>query len=485
MIPVLFENNATSFNTNGLCRLRDMIEARATEERNGVFELDFTYPVNGAHFADIIAGRIVCATHDDTGDVQPFEIVSATRPIDGVVSFHAVHISYRQSQMTVAGTNVQSLADAFTLLQTAEPANPFTYWTDKTNLGYLAAADGTPRSVRQFLGGSEGSILDVYGGEYEWDGFTVKLHSSRGQTRDFAIRYGVNLLEYNDETDYQGTFTSCTAFWKNQDGDIITATATLGENGYNGNDIRVALDLSDRFEEMPTAADLQTVALAYMRQNHTAAPLQNIKVNFVRLADVGEFDDLANLLTCQLCDTVRVIFPAYNVQANFKIVRVVWDVLGGRYLEMELGDLSQSLSEALGLSSSFGGAGSSLDFADYVVEQGREAITGGVWRWREWNTGKVEMWYAGTITLGTSDSSARGVYRRSEWVTLPNSYALNDLTAIVAGLYSGEWYGCGGKRNANDGATEPYSKIQVMAYSISSAPLSTANNVNIYVCGQK
>lgn len=487
MTPILFESNATTFTNNGICRLRDALSVLVTEERNSVFECDFEYPTNGANYAEITCGRIIGVTHDETGDVQPFEIVSATRPINGVVTFHAVHISYRQSQITVAGSNVQSLADAFTLLEGAEPANPFTYWTDKTNTGYLAAADGTPRSVRQMLGGVEGSILDVYGGEYEWDAFTVKLWANRGQTRDFAIRYGVNLLDYNESIDHQGTFTSCTAFWKGTDGQIVIATASLGETGYNGQDIRVPLDLTDRFEQAPTVAQLQAEALAYMRANQTALPSQNIKVDFVRLADVGEFDEYAPLLSCNLCDKIRVIFPLYNVAADFKIVRTVWDVLRGRYVEMELGQLSQSLAEALGVNNAItpSGGGGGQTGADYVLDEGRQATTDGVWRWREWNTGKVELWYNGNVSLTKSDAAASGVNRRSAWVSFPNNYALYDVAAIAHGFYSGEWYGIGGKRNASDTLTEPHNKVQVMAYRISAAPVATAQDVNIYVCGQK
>ena len=375
MTPILYEKNETAFLTNGICRLRDVISCEITEERNGLYECNFTYPVNGANYGEIQFGRIIATTHDETGDVQPFEIVGATRPINGVVSYHAVHISYRQTQMVVAGQNINSLADAFTLLGNAAPQNPFTYWTDKTSTGYLAACDGTPRSVRQILGGVEGSILDVYGGEFEFDKYLVKLWANRGQTRDFAVRYGVNLLDYTDEIDNQGTFTSCLAFWKSGDGQIVSATATLDIDGYNGNDIRVALDLSSKFENAPSTADLQAAAISYMQNNQTYLPARNIKVDFVRLADMPEFEQYAPLLACNLCDSIKVIFPLYNTEAYFKIVRTVWDVLKGRYIEMELGALQTTLAEALGVSSG-GSSGGGFDGSGFVHIAGAETITG-------------------------------------------------------------------------------------------------------------
>ena len=368
MIPILFEKTETAFADNGIARLRDTLSAVVSEERNGIYELDFTYPVDGANYEKIICGRLVGVTHDESGDIQPFEIVQQTRPINGVVSFHAVHLSYRQSQMTATGSNINSLADAFTLLSTATPSNPFTYETDITSTSYMAGADGTPLSVRQLLGGVRGSILDTYGGEYEWDKWRVILHSARGETKDFAIRYGVNLLDYNDETSYQGTFTSCVAYWKSE-GEIVTTTATLNENGYNGNDICVPLDLSDKFENKPTTTQLENEALAYMRRNQTNIPSQSIRVDFVRLADMGEFSQFQDLLACKLCDSIKVIFPMYGVSASFKIVKTEWNVLEGKYIGMELGTLSTTLSEALGIgeTSTSGGSGGT----DYIIEEGK------------------------------------------------------------------------------------------------------------------
>ena len=140
MIPILYEASETGFDNNGLGRLRDCISCTVTEERNGVYECDFEYPVDGQNYDLIQIGRIIAVEHDDTNDVQPFDIVSYTRPINGIVQFHAVHISYRQSKMVANGTNINSLADAFTMLSNAIPENPFVYETDQTDTtGYMAA----------------------------------------------------------------------------------------------------------------------------------------------------------------------------------------------------------------------------------------------------------------------------------------------------------------------------------------------------------
>lgn len=367
MIPILFEATETSFATNGIARLRDCISCVVTEERNGVYECDFEYPIDGAHFEDIIPGRIIGVTHDESGDLQPFDIVSYSKPINGVASFHAVHISYRQSFLTVTGSGISSLADALDLLTQATPTNPFTYETDITSSAYFAGANGTPKTVRELLGGSEGSILDSYGGEYEFDKFSVKLKANRGQIRDFAIRYGVNMTEYTDDADYFGAFNSCVPYW-NGGGEtpVIGSRVDSGLTSYAGRDLCVPLDLSDKFENAPTTAQLEAEALAYMLRNQTHLPQQNIKVDFLRLQDYSGYEGFENLLQCNLCDTISVVFPKYGMTGAFKIVRTEFDVLENRYIEMELGALQTSLSEALGISGNdvviSGGGGASFRY---------------------------------------------------------------------------------------------------------------------------
>ena len=351
MIPILYDSNESAFTSNGLCRLRDIISCTVTEERNNIYECEFQYPVSGANYDLIKCGRIIAVIHDDTDDIQPFDIVSYSRPIDGVVTFRAVHISYRQSKMTASGTNVNSLASAFTLLKNAQPSNPFNYWTNKTSTGLFAAADGVPRSVRQMLGGSEGSILDCYGGEYEWDKWTVKLWGSRGQNLNLTIRYGLNLMSYDEDVDYSETFTSCIPYWVGGDDNAVVKgnVVKTGVVSFDGRENCVPLNLTDKFQDKPTAQQLETLAAQLMDSNRVFAGTQSIKVEFTRLQDSPEYESYAELMKCSLCDSINVVFPAYDTSARFKIVKTVYDVLEERFTEMELGSLSTTLSQALGL----------------------------------------------------------------------------------------------------------------------------------------
>lgn len=352
MIPILYEKTETAFASNGLGRLRDCISCTVTEERNEIYECDFEYPITGAHFDEIQIGRIIGVTHDDTGEVEPFDIVGYERPIDGVVTFHCTHISYRQSFYCVTASNISVIwptaFDKFT--NNSQPSgNPFTYTLDFPNgmtNTVISAFDGLPHTIRSILGGTEGSILDaiVGGCEYEWNKWNVILHESRGQKQDITIRYGVNMLEYNDELNIEEAYAACVPYWTDGTQKVIGDRQVGTLNTITNRGETVPLDVSEKFESKPTKAQVNAEGLRQINALKTAMPVQNITVKFVNLES-----ELAMLKTCRLCDTIRVIFPNYNIAGDFKIVKVVWDALEDRYEEMELGALSTSLAEALGI----------------------------------------------------------------------------------------------------------------------------------------
>lgn len=438
MIPILYESNETAFVSNGICRLTDCLSCVVTEERNGIYECDFEYPVNGAYYDQIQCGRIIGCTHEDSDDIQPFDIVSYSRPINGIVSFHAVHISYRQTELVAVGTNINSLESAFTMLGNAVPSNPFTYETDITSTNYMASADGVPRSVRQMLGGIEGSILDSYGGEYKWDKFTVHLWRNRGTIKEVTIRYGLNLVNYDEDVDYFGTYTSAIPYWKGNNGEagevVVIGSHTDSElESYSGRDICVPLDLSDKFENMPTTAQLEVHALSMMQTKNVNMPSQSISVDFIHLSEL-ERNELAK---CKLCDSIRVLFPRYGTDRYFKIVKTEFDVLQGRYTNMELGNLSTSLSEALGLSNSPDKQASGLaDGFNYTQYTASFSITA-----NNTSSGSIDVTRNGYKAIGisgwNSDNNSAVPIRLDIWSDQTVHYVLRNFsaTAITGTLY--------------------------------------------------
>lgn len=417
MIPILYDSYETNFTSNGLGRLRDCISCVVTEERNGIYECEFEYPITGRNYDLIQIGRIIGVEHDDSDDIQPFDIVSSTKPIDGVVTFHCTHISYRLSKVVASDTDVIALNIALEMFANGEPSNEFTFWTDMESETPFPLGDGIPRSVRSMLGGIEGSILDTYGGEYEWDRFNVKLWSSRGTDTSFTIRYGLNMTEFEDESDSSVCYSAVVPYWSGDvDGVQTVVKGSMVNSGLvtpSGRVEAIAMDMSQDFENQPTEAELEASALLKLNSTRPNVLAQSIQVSFIRLQDSNEYAQLSNLLGCKLCDTVNVEFPRYGMSGRFKIVKTEYDVLGERFTSMELGKLSTTLSEALGIGSSSGSGSSSGGGGSDITEIG----VSGIWTYRKWRSGIAECWGTQTITTAVATSPWGSAY----YGTLTNS----------------------------------------------------------------
>lgn len=374
MKPILYEKNETAFTSSGIGRLADCLECKVSHELgSGLWECDFDYPVTGILYDEITLGRVIAVTHNDTGTIEPFDIMAASRPINGVVSFHAVHISYRLTKYITSGTDIVSNFAALAMFRRAVPSPiPFTFQNSLPLIGgTMGMGDGVPRNVREMIGGGEGSFLDTYGGEVSWSGFTVSFQSRIGQQRDFIIRYGVNMMNYTEEQDGSECYTMAVPYWKGNDTVIVGNLVDSGLTPYN-RPTAVALDLSSSFQEEPTTAELEAKALQIMQSGQTNLPSRTINVDFVRLQDLEDYVGFTDLMTCELGDSIEVVFPMYGMQGVFRIVKVVWDVLRDRFESMTLGSLETTLAEALGISGGMtnvgagGGGGSAVQFTQVL-----------------------------------------------------------------------------------------------------------------------
>ena len=346
MIPILYPSTETAFSANGIGRLVDALSCSVTEERNGIYELEMTYPITGKRFSEIEIGCYIGAIHDDNHDIQPFQVYKISAPLNGVVTFYAHHISYQLSNVILQPYSATSCADLFNKMAVNAANNcPFDFWTDKAvNTPYTI---DHPVAVRQILGGTEGSILDVYGkGEYEFDKFHVKLYVNRGTSTGATIRYGKNLTSLKKDLDASGTYGAVAPFWKG-DGGIVYLTDGLivyKEQGATA----VPLDLSEKFDSMPTEVELKQAAQDFLDNNEPWIPDENISIDFLQLWQTSEYDDYAALQRVGLCDKVSVIYAALGVVAeNQEVIKVVYDTLGEYYTKMELGKLQTNLYQAI------------------------------------------------------------------------------------------------------------------------------------------
>ena len=354
MKPILYPAGETQFKNNGLGRLSEATKCLVTEERNGQYELEMQYPVTGRHYKEIIEERIIAARHDDSDDVQPFRIYKITRPMNGIVTVSARHISYQLSKVAVMPFSAETCAGALGGMITNSVGDcPFTFWTDKLLEAHFHV--DVPSSFRSLLGGVSGSILDVYGpGEYEWDKFTVKFHTHRGADQNVMIRYGKNMTDVKKTTDTSNIWTGILPYWAGTDESEQTVLVTLPEkviySAYAGDYVYkmvVPVDLSSSFQEQPTVEQLRSRAQSYVAANAADGIPASIDVSFVALWQTEEYKNWAPLQKLKLCDTVTVYHKGLGIENKAKIVAVTYNVILERYEKMTIGEVKTNLGDSI------------------------------------------------------------------------------------------------------------------------------------------
>ena len=349
MIPILYEQTEKQFTSGGLGFLADCTSCKVSQERNGIFECEFIYPITGPLYDQIQERRIVYATHDDSGEPQPFDIYARSAPIDGLVTFYAHHISYRLSNSVVMPFTATGVADAMAKIQdniVTDRDDDFTFWTDKTTTGDYAKT--VPSIVRTTLGGEEGSLLDVYGrGDYEFDKFAVRLYQNKGRDTDVEIRYGKNLTSINHKVDNGESYNAIVPYWLNEE---TGAIRTLPEGYLSYDDgtayiVAIPFSMNEYFETMPTVAAMRQKAQQLLDSSEAWVPSEGFEVNFVQLWKTEEYKDYAPLQRVNLCDTVRVYYPELGVDAvRERVVKTVYNTLLDRYDEITLNELPTTLT---------------------------------------------------------------------------------------------------------------------------------------------
>ena len=350
MKPILYGATDKSFTTQGLGTLSEAISCKVTEERNGSYELEMVYPQSGKRFKDLLLNRIIKAVPAYRKDAEPFRIYYISKPLNGKVTVKAEHISYQLSYIPVKPFTANNVVEAMdNLKKYSAEDNPFTFWTSKETIAKMYF--DVPTSCRALLGGTSGSILDTYLGEYEFNSYTVKLHDHRGVDKGFTIRYGKNLTDITQEESIANTITGICPYWKSEEtGEVVTLPeTTISSDKANNFPFKrtVPHDFTASFEEKPTEAQLREKAEAYVKQTGFGVPEVSIDVSFVLFSQFEGYENLALLEAVNLCDTVSVYFEPLEISTKAKVIKTVYNVLTDTYDSITLGSAKNSLTKVM------------------------------------------------------------------------------------------------------------------------------------------
>lgn len=347
MIPVLHEAAAKTFTSLGIGMLTECLSCVVVEERNGVYSLELEYPVFGKYAEELRDGRIITAIPSPYRSPQPFRIYETSAELDGVITVYAHHVSYDLLGIPVLGFAAESVEEAVRQLGGRILVGcGFSFSTDSDSPGHYSKSEPSP--VRDVLGGSEGSFLDVYGGEYEFDGMNVKLLKKRGRPSGVRIAYGKDLLALTYHTDSSNYATGAVGYWKDAEtGKTIISDVRRLIGAYEREHI-LTFDLTDAFDAEPTVADVSAATLVRLKSSSSTTP--DVSITVKRGYGKSAEKRLRELEECDLCDTVDIWYPYLGLDVTAEIVRVETDALKERYDGITVGSIhSTAASDLAGL----------------------------------------------------------------------------------------------------------------------------------------
>lgn len=345
MSMVLFPADATTFDNQGLGSIVDAVSCNVHEVLNGEFEMEMQYPITGMQYKNLQNRRIIYSKHDPYSDPQPFRIYRITRPMNGIISIYARHVSYDLAGIPVGvfdANNAQSAMQG--MKNNSLVANPFLFETTLTTVANFSCQ--YPQPCRNLLGGQEGSILDVYGGEYEWDEWTVHLQSRRGLDNGVRITYGKNLIDIEQDENIANMKTGIVPYWINsENGEVIYSSPQIiqAPGEFNFSSV-VPVDFGDKFESQPTPKQLADAGQQYVTNNKIGVPTVSIDLSFAQMEQYSLYESTEALERVRIGDTIHVFFAQLGINVSSRIVETNYDPILNRYNSVSVGSVRANIA---------------------------------------------------------------------------------------------------------------------------------------------
>ncbi|HEK9659948.1 TPA: phage tail protein, partial [Streptococcus equi subsp. equi] len=379
MIPVLYEAKETKFRTFGLGEIADAYEVRVTRERNGNYSLYIKYPLDGV-FASVFKEELKIKS--DAGrrtKWQTFEINRVLRNSKDHIEIFARHISMRTQDIAlkpfVSGSSIDAESALEVWRDNLVGDDTFDVKSDILTLGSFNWEVDKIGNARGALGGVAGSILDVYGGEYEFDNRTIILHKQMGRKAPTVLEYGRNIVSVEEERLLDGNYTSIYPYVRytpqpkpqeeasgkphiGEQEQPEEQLVTLPEFILDGQYLDLyaqrriqMVDLSSHFNDdkkEPTVEEIRKLAQKYLKDNNVGAPKISIEVDYIDLSQTLDYQDFRVMEEVELCDIVPLYYPKFGITTETeKVVEIVYDVYTDSNHTIKLGTIGQSISKSL------------------------------------------------------------------------------------------------------------------------------------------
>lgn len=379
MLPLLYKSKSKILKANTfelLGRMTDIVSGKVTEERNGdyLLEMELSTTDRCANLLD--TQYFIKVKPNPTDEPQYFEIYDLQYKDKKSIIIKAKHIKHNLYNNFLVETYnqtgvVHTPSEWWYLLCTGQSEglqtqmtlweHHFSFTSDITSKASMTLGFCTPCTLGDFLGGADGSLVDVFGGEYKYDNFDVALLQNRGTVTNYHLRWGSNIssltqtLNSDDICSHVAAYATCHDTYSNESVVLCSEPQELRTHSSKLMKIKAvdvsdggSVDISDKTGYWDFNAktgenkafliqvlNIQAQMLRASLVSTNGAPTLNIKVDYP--------PTLAEMLNLHLCDTVYI--DTENDSLKAKIVKTDYDFVLERWNSLELGTPKTKLSD--------------------------------------------------------------------------------------------------------------------------------------------
>lgn len=340
-LPILYDGKVTEVVNQGYGIMGDTRTCEVTEERNGPFELEMSYPTNGPMREYINNEMLIGAKPNGTDDRHLFRIYNVRDTTsDGLCHIQAASITNDLNDNLIRFSYLTNYTVKETvkmwMVQLLEPSN-ITIETTMTSK-YKMQWEFELRNPLNALMGDSDSLVSRVGGDIKRTNNSIILMHDRGVKVDsFILQPGKNISGIEYEVDTKDLITSVMPYCKLDDNEFYLRGSIFNSpmiNNYPTKHI-AAIDYSEF--EPKTTGDLDRLVQQYFIADNLNAdyPYIKVKVDAMSLPDSAEYSYLKATEQIRVCDTIPLYYKKFNLNMGVKVSKLVYNSLADKVISFE------------------------------------------------------------------------------------------------------------------------------------------------------
>ena len=349
---IVYDSKENKFISNGLAILENCYRCEVEEVMNGLYNLELEYPTDDNKSEYLVKDNIIKVLTPN-GE-QPFRIYRVLENLDTTIVY-AKHIFF-----DLVANFLMDCRHKFATCQQAleDILNSTLYkhnFTCSSNIIERSNAYYIRKNPVEAILTEENSIVSMYNAEILRDKFKIIANDSIGKDNHVIIEYKKNLLGLEKDDDNSEVVTRVIPTGLSSkdvsimideiyvDSPLINDYINPIVKEYHFSDLKEDTEKGITIDEIKRQLKIKAEEL--FSKDHIDLPKTNYRINFLDLSSTEEYKDFKALEKVKLGDIVTVRHKEMNIDIKRKVVKYRWDCINKEYIEIELGDLKQTLSK--------------------------------------------------------------------------------------------------------------------------------------------